>query len=666
MAYFHRNQVLYMGQDREYANSVAKILNYHENEFELETVQDVRKIEQAVEAKKFEAYILDANLFQNGNKSEIDRILQVADDAPVLMLIDEGQEQLGQYALEKGAFDYIVRVQGALTSIPATIDRALELKSEQKNLPIDFRIESDLNEITSFFEINETGRFLKFDDKLSKILGLQHNEFYKSYLMDYISDEDRDKFYQWRASSKIKEKNLLLQTEVIHRKKGIIPVELQLQPFSKPEFLLSGFRGYLKTITVKTEDHKQEEAADLVPLFKEIFDLTYYLDKGFNQLFSLQLTEIPKKYFHFEFAGLYLYSSLKNEYVCELRLGEPVNVREVDLQSDEFDADDIARLFPGKEFIRFVHQSVLTSEERRKIHGSSHDELFLEKSWEPGNDWQLGDRLFINLKNAEDTSHGFIILERPASGKIPGKAVLRQLEIYAIFISSLYGIFRRNENVETKYKQLKQAFVILETFSVEESIKGLLKEIAWTIKFSLKFNLCAISFFSKETRRLHIREVAVEGKEKALALTRLHYKLSEITPLLKNECKISNSYLISLDKTAPFQLLKRIYGLPLELDRAPGHWRYNNLLLIPISLENENIIGFIILDDPADKQRPAGETVYILEKIARMVAVTIQNKTVFLKLNSRIQQLEADNNSLNSNNGSSNRIKNIFRRMSSS
>jgi len=278
--------------------------------------------------------------------------------------------------------------------------------------------------------------------------------------------------------------------------------------------------------------------------------------------------------------------------------------------------------------------------------------LFLEKSWEPGKDWQLGDRLFINLKNAEDTSHGFIILERPSSGKIPGKAVLRQIEIYAIFISSLYGIFMRNENVETKYKQLKQAFVILETFSVEESINGLLKEIAWTIKFSLKFNLCAISFFSKETRRLHIRAAAVEGKEKASILTRLHYKLSEIAPLLKDECKISNSYLISLDKTAPFQLLKRIYGLPLEPDRAPGHWRYNNLLLIPISLENDNIIGFIILDDPADKQTPSGETVYILEKIAKMVAVTIQNKTVFLKLNSKIQQLEADNNSLNSNNGS--------------
>ncbi|HDL19196.1 MAG TPA: hypothetical protein ENH29_09085, partial [Bacteroidetes bacterium] len=580
MAYFQRNQILYMGRDREYANSVAKILNYHENEFELDTIQDVREIEEAVGAKKFEAYILDANLFQNGDKSEIDRILHVADDAPVLMLIDEGQEQLGRYALEKGAFDYIVRVPGALTSIPATIDCALELKSEQENIPIDFRIESDLNEITSFFEINETGRFLKYDENLSEILGLQNNEFYKSYLMDYISDEDRDKFYRWRASSKIKEKNLLLQTEVIHRTKGIIPVELQLQPFSRPESLLSGFRGYLKIISGKTEDHKREEAAALVPLFKEIFDLTYYLNKGFNQLFSLQLTEIPKKYFHFDFAGLYLYSHLKDEYICELRLGEPVNVREVDLQSNEFDTDDIARLFPGKDFIRFVHQSVLTAEERSKIHGSAHDELFLEKSWNPGEDWQLGDRLFINLKNAEDTSHGFIILERPASGKIPGKAVLRQIEIYAIFISSLYGIFTRTENVEAKYKQLKQAFVILETFSVDESIEGLLKEITWTIKFSLKFNLCAISFLSKATRRLHIRAAAVEGKEKASILTKLHYKLSEIKPLLKDECKISNSYLISLDKTSPFQLLKRIYGLPLESTKASGRWRQNNLLLV--------------------------------------------------------------------------------------
>jgi hypothetical protein len=207
-----------------------------------------------------------------------------------------------------------------------------------------------------------------------------------------------------------------------------------------------------------------------------------------------------------------------------------------------------------------------------------------------------------------------------------------------------------------------------QNYLISSGQKILVKQAQISVYGTLTIETGACLEFYGEDSGIYVYggKLIVEGKEKASILTRLHYKLSEIAPLLKDECKISNSYLISLDKTAPFQLLKRIYGLPLEPDRAPGHWRYNNLLLIPISLENDNIIGFIILDDPADKQTPSGETVYILEKIAKMVAVTIQNKTVFLKLNSKIQQLEADNNSLNSNNGSSNRIKNIFRRMSPS
>ena len=83
-------------------------------------------------------------------------------------------------------------------------------------------------------------------------------------------------------------------------------------------------------------------------------------------------------------------------------------------------------------------------------------------------------------------------------------------------------------------------------------------------------------------------------------------------------------------------------------------------------MEDQKIIGFLILDDPENKHQPTVELIQILEKIAKLVATTITNKVVYTQLKSSVYQIE--NPSAKSKNSltkeeNSNRIKKIFQRM---
>ena len=106
--------------------------------------------------------------------------------------------------------------------------------------------------------------------------------------------------------------------------------------------------------------------------------------------------------------------------------------------------------------------------------------------------------------------------------------------------------------------------------------------------------------------------------------------------------------------------MKRIYGSPLSVNKNNTHWKHDDTLLAPIRIGNQNIIGFFILDDPANKLRPSLELVQILEKIANLVAVTIENKITYAKLKSELKRVESNPSPQNED---ENRIKKIFKRI---
>lgn len=654
----HTN-VLYIGRDQRFIRSVNQILEFHDSGYNLDEVSTLKEIQANLQKNKYHAFLFDTAILTNNNQYIFDRIMDFAKQIPVVLLVEKNQEGLAIKAMDHGAFDYIVRVDGLYTSIPFTLDRATEQNVSTENITFDFQIEPEVDERTAFFEINESGRFIAFDKNLQNILGLSQNEFYKSYLMDFIAEEDRDKFYLWRSSMKNRQETFTIMTEVIHRQRGILPVELQLSPYSRPEALFSGFRGYLRVIREQKVKKPEHLAADIKPFFYELYQLNHYLRQNLTQLFYMKLAELPKKYFHFNHAALFLFQPVKQRYQKELDIGSGPRGREIDLRSDYFTDEEVEELFPNAEFVRFLHQSVLSDDER-----GAKTELFHAKRWKEGDAWEIGDRLFVNLRTSEDKCLGFVMLENPDSGRIPAAHIYERAEIYSNYVSSIFESQHRFQNLEMKYKHFRQIFTILETFSIDLPLENLLQEIVWTIKLSLGFNLPILAIFSRATRRLNLRAIALENKNKARVLSRLHFTLEEIAPLLKNKYRISRSYLVS-ELNSPLNIMKRIYGLPIKSVKDTKLWQYEDILLVPVITRGKRIIGFLILDDPVNKQRPYPELVQILEKIARLVAVTIENKLIYTKLKQEFQRLNlvAKDKEDATRKQSGSKIRQVFRRM---
>lgn len=653
-------KVLYIGNDKAFLSSVSQILQFHQNNYKIEKVSSLKEIKNSLDQNNYHVFLFDADLIKTNGNQFYNNILDFAKKIPVVLIVDEKQEQIAGDAVKNGIFDYIVKVEGAITAIPFTLDRAKEQNISTENIAFDFQVESTLSHITSFFEINESGRFISFDDNLQNILGLSSSEFYKTYLMDFIDDEDRERFYQWHSSIKARQDTFMIDTEVIHKTRGIIPVELQLTPYTRPEALFSGFRGYFKVLTKDESQAIERQVTDIKPLFHELYQLNNYFRKNLIQLFYMKLAEIPKRNFKFGYASLFLYHTTKHQYQNEIEIGTKFHGDKTDIRSDFFTVKEVQKLFPQSEFVRFVHQSVLNETERKP-----GVELFQPKLWKEGENWEIGDRLFINLRTSDENCLGFIILENPESGKTPSVQILERAEILSNYISGLYEFQTRFSKLETKHKHFKQIFAILETFCIDLPLENLLREIVWTIKLSLGFNFPILAIFSKSTRRLNLKSFALENKEKARILSRLHFSIEEIIPLLKQKYRISHSYLVQ-ERNNPMNIIKRIYGTPITSVNDPHMWHYEDILLVPITTRKKKIIGFFILDDPANKLRPYTELVQILEKIARLVAVTIENKLIYAKIKNDYQRLQLLYRSRKNSNGNktrSGRIKEVLKRM---
>ena len=606
---------------------------------------------------------LDSSLLKNSDTSILNEVYKLTPDLPFIFLLDKEKRALGKEVLNHGAFDYLVKVDGALSALPFTIDQVLEKR------PTSFRKakEAENREApipqTGFFEINESSRLITFDEGLIRLVGLEEKELYKTYLTDLLPENDRDKFYVWRASVWDKSEGFHLNTQIVHPEKGVVPVELHLFPYELEKHF-SGFRGYLKVSPEHpaAEEETEKKAYETPDFYYEIHNLNAYLSKGLHQLFLMKVAEIPLKYFKFQHVYLFLWDEINHRFQKEICLQNENSSIKEELRSQYFSPNEVRFLNESPSFAHFVHQSLLSDESREKVYGANGEGLFQKSEWKPGNPWKKGDRLFLSIRDSRSNLLGFLILESPEK-RIPPQWVFQQLEIFSIFISTLFEGDARFQHVNNQHKRLKQLFTILGAFHLETSLSDLLREVAWSVKFSMGYNLVMLAVLSSTTHRLELKAVAVDNRQKGRILSRLRFTPDKISHFLINRFKISQSFFIT-QKDNPFYLIKRIYGLPLSAYTEPDIWYYPDVLLVPLRSKNGKIMGMFILDDPENHKKPDIETIQIIEKIAKTVAVTIENKMQYTQLLKEIKRLKLEFKAQMQSNGNSVKIRSFFKRIS--
>ncbi len=657
--------ILFLSKDPKLAVDLQKILNRSLPGARVVHAATPEEFHRELSRTAFQACLLDSSVLENSNRALLDEVYKLTPQLPFIFLLEKEMQSLGEEVLDRGAFDYLVKVDGALAALPFVIDQALGKK------PASFKLEGDEPAgpqfETGLFEINESGRFISFDEGLKRIFGMEEKELHKSYLTDFLPETDREKFYFWRATVLDKSEGFHLRTQLVLPEKGVQPAEIHLFPYERDKHF-SGYRGFLR-LTEKPEmpkpevERAEEQEPEVQDFFYEIYGLNDYLAKGLTQLFLMRVAEIPRNFFKFKKVHLFLWDELKRRFQKEISLQPEDSVAKEGLRSEYFSSEEMDFLRKSTGFVHFVHQSLLSDEQRSRLYPEKSKSLFSPQKWVSQKPWNVGDRLFLTIRGSSGNLLGFLILEQPEKGKIPPRWFLRHLEIYAIFVSTLFEHNARFSDMQNRHKRLKQLFTVLNAFYLDMPLGDLLKEVAWSVKFSMGFNLVILGVLSKSTHRLELKAVAVDNREKARILSRLRFTTEEISDYLLKRYKVSQSYFIT-QRDNPFYLIKRIYGLPIENSADPSHWYYSDVLVVPLRSRKGKIMGAFILDDPEDHRRPELETIQILEKIAQRVSVTIENKIIYTQLLHRVRSLEAQLKSRVSEDDQGSHFKKFFKKLS--
>ncbi|NOT34690.1 MAG: GAF domain-containing protein, partial [Candidatus Eisenbacteria bacterium] len=173
---------------------------------------------------------------------------------------------------------------------------------------------------------------------------------------------------------------------------------------------------------------------------------------------------------------------------------------------------------------------------------------------------------------------------------------------------------------------------------------AVLQGVAEGIRDALGYRIVMIRLCDAATQRLEARAfVGLRASERA-RLEADPIAVDEFRSWLKEDFRIGRAFLIGHQH--PFaRVLPE--GVVSDLgDRVAGEWHPEDVLLVPLQNVDGELLGYVSVDDPVDRQVPSQETVELLEVFAGHAVVAIQNARLYSQLGEHTRQLEQANDRL--------------------
>ena len=198
---------------------------------------------------------------------------------------------------------------------------------------------------------------------------------------------------------------------------------------------------------------------------------------------------------------------------------------------------------------------------------------------------------------------------------------------------------------EKKAQRLKQILVTSNSFRLQVFLDDLLREIVWSIRFSTGFNFVLLSMLNNETKRVEIKALADNEKGAMRRLIGTTYSWESFHTLMKDEKKVSHSYLIDREESVLVKIRELISGNNEAGEKRDGKKR-GYALFVPIETRLGKIVGFLLVDDSGELDGRSIETIQTMEIFANEVAVVIDNQRLFEEAKKKSEELQELNKEL--------------------
>ena len=398
-----------------------------------------------------------------------------------------------------------------------------------------------------------------------------------------------------------------------------------------------GFRGNLvKASPVEAlAEANQIDQSLMVSELVDIIQLSY--SEPLNVLLT-RMAEVAAQIFGFNRATVALLDRRKKVFVKQAMVGFAESEEEessVEQRAIEVPKEVINKIFADRFKIKVIYHTQDQRDSADFLGPGVPDRRTQKRSTET--EWHKRDLVLLNLTDNNDNTFGYISLDEPGLSASPGRTIFYNLEMFGKLTAMAIENYYRFSQLEHRNRRLKQILVTSNIFKLYLSLSELLKEVVWSVKFSLNFNLISLVLISKKTGMLETKAVACDDKIKLLQLKELKYDLAEFGKLLKDEYRRNKSYFI-LDQEKILNHMKRIYYGAEQNGRYGKGWPNWALLLVPIKSREGKIIGFLMADDPGDMRIPNPDTIHILEIMANQIAIAIDNRVMYVQAKEQVRK----------------------------
>jgi hypothetical protein len=202
----------------------------------------------------------------------------------------------------------------------------------------------------------------------------------------------------------------------------------------------------------------------------------------------------------------------------------------------------------------------------------------------------------------------------------------------------------RNELLSSRKRaaRLKKVLEIATSLNSNLALDKVLHEIVHAVTDAAGFRIVLLRVLNGRTGSFEARAFAGLNREAIAKLEQRHVPKAEFESWLQERFRIGRSFFIPQE--AKLWGENDPDGVTPDLgERKPGEWNAEDVLFVPLVTKDSSIVGYLSVDDPADKKRPHREVVETLEILATHAVVGLQNAELVERLHESVRQLEEAN-----------------------
>jgi len=621
-------RILLVDKNLSYLEVAKKMLKFHNEDYIIDVATKGEECFEKLLNHHYDLVLLDYDIDNKSGLSVLNKIIRSGFDVTIIMMVEEGKEDIAFKALEGGASDYIMKVRGYLTALPFTVGKVLERKKRPEQPVSDAKIPASMNASPNkeaYFILDRQGRFISSNQMLERISSYSEDELLELTLPDLLPQEQENRFTRWLSGVDLGYTTDSLKIEIIGKFGGRRPAEIFLNPMRDKDSEINAYKGKIifnnelpKKETVPSETFDQIK---MIQAMANIMNASH--QDSLNQLLQ-KITRTLCQLFQFKRATLALLDPRRKVFVKIIMVGYYED-NSSEPRVLEVPQDVIHKTFDHDRRIRVVYYD-------HKL-GFEDDPLAEERRIQPrrtNGKWHPNDMVILNLVDKNQRTFGYLSLMDPDFGHLPSREVFHNLEIFSNLASLAIEIYYRMSTTEKRNRRLKQLLVTSNIFKLHLSLKEMLSEVVWSIKFSLEFNLVLLGLINRKTNKIEIKAVACDDKIKAIQIKELQIHLNKFKKIFMKQYRQGRSYFVD-EKVPVLMDLKDIYYQSKVQAESERYWPWWALFITPIRRKENKIIGFLMVDDPADGIIPSKENIHTLEILTTQLSIAIDNRLTYLE-----------------------------------